>query len=159
LSWSPDGRWLVVSRVTSGGESGVFVIAAGDGTVHRLLAQGDASDDYRMAVYSPKGDAVALVNSSFIEVVRIAATDPPTARDAPRRLTTALGFVSGLAWTADGKELVRRCQVDLLRLEPDRTIRGVARGSRRRGCTAGDDDRRQLAVRITGWQDALLLAR
>jgi Tol biopolymer transport system component len=106
LSWSPDGRWLVVSRVTSGEESGVFVIAAGDGTVHRLLARGDASDDYRMAVYSPKGDALALINASFIEVVRIGATDPPTARDAPRRLTTALGFVSGLAWTADGKDLV-----------------------------------------------------
>jgi len=112
LSWSPDGRWLMVSRVTQAGTPGMFLVAAANGTVHRLLTSTNVTDDYRMAVFSPKGNAVAfinggaLINGGFIEMVRVAATNPPTANEAPKRLTSYLGTVGGLAWSADGSELL-----------------------------------------------------
>jgi eukaryotic-like serine/threonine-protein kinase len=104
LSWSPDGHWLAVSRVTSANERGIFLLAE-DGTTSVLLPA-KAGDDYRAAVFSPKGDALAYVNGGFLEVVSIAGTHPPAVNGSPRRVTPFLGSVSGLAWTVDGKELL-----------------------------------------------------
>ncbi len=106
LSWSPDGRWLVVTRVTLGGDDGVFLVSGTNGAIRRLLAPSKARDSYRMAMFSPNGDALALVNDGVIEVGPLTATDPPSMRDPPRALTQSLGYVSGVAWTADGTELV-----------------------------------------------------
>jgi Tol biopolymer transport system component len=107
LSWSADGRWLAVSRVKEGVDAGVFLVSTADGSApRRLLAPAKPSDEYRMAVFSPTGTELALINGGFIEVVRIASTDPPAVSGTPRRVSPFLGFVSGLAWTADANELV-----------------------------------------------------
>jgi eukaryotic-like serine/threonine-protein kinase len=104
LSWSPDGRWLAVSGATSGPEGGVFLV--GEDGSKRTLLPAKGGSDYRMAVFSPKGDAIALVNRGFIEVVGISATNSPTLNGALRRVTSFLGAVLGLTWTADGGSLL-----------------------------------------------------
>jgi serine/threonine protein kinase len=104
LAWSADGRWLAVTRVLSGTERGVFLVAE-DGTKSTLLTAKD-SDMYRMGIFSPGGASLALINDGFIEIADMNGTDPPTLKGAPRRLTSYLGYVGGLAWTADGKSLL-----------------------------------------------------
>jgi serine/threonine protein kinase/Tol biopolymer transport system component len=105
LSWSPDGRWLAVANVASGSERGVFLVRVADRTTRQLITPAQASDDYRMAVFSPKGDALACINGGFVEVAQLKAGDPQIT-DAPRRVTPFLGSVLGLAWSADGRDLV-----------------------------------------------------
>jgi serine/threonine protein kinase len=105
LSWSPDGRWLAVSRMTAGDQSGLFLLAA-DGSTRHLLLPAKAGSVYDAAAFSPQGDALGYVNTGYIEVVGIEATDPPTITEAPRRLTSRIGSVNGLAWTVDGTALL-----------------------------------------------------
>jgi serine/threonine protein kinase len=104
LAWSPDGHWLTVSNVTSGAEQGVF-LAAVDGTMG-LMLKANPGDNYRMAVFSPNGDRLALINGGIIEIADVSGTNRPAINGKPRRLTPFLGHVSGLAWTADGKSLL-----------------------------------------------------
>ena len=104
LAWSPDGRWLAVANVTSGAERGVFLVTE-DGR-QELMLKANPGDNYRMAAFSPTGDRLALINGGIIEVAEVGGTNRPTINGAPRRLTSFLGHLSGLAWTADGKSLL-----------------------------------------------------
>ena len=104
LAWSPDGRWLTVGNVTSGAEQGVFLVAV-DGSTG-LMLKANPGDNYRMAVFSPSGDRLALINGGIIEIADVGDRNRPAITGAPRRLTPFLGHVSGLAWTADGKSLL-----------------------------------------------------
>jgi eukaryotic-like serine/threonine-protein kinase len=104
LAWSRDGRWLVVANVTSGDEQGVFLVAQ-DGH-HELLLKAKPGDNYRMAAFSPTGSQLGLINGATIEVAHVVGTNRPTINEAPRRLTSYLGHVSGLAWASDGKSLL-----------------------------------------------------
>ena len=104
LAWSPDGRWLAVSNVTSGTDRGVFAVSE-DGR-HELMLRANPGDTYRMAAFSPTGDRLALINSGTIEIADVVGADRPAISGVPRRLTSFLGFVSGVAWAADGQSLL-----------------------------------------------------
>jgi Tol biopolymer transport system component len=104
LAWSPDGRWLAVTQVIAGGARGVFLVAE-DGRKETLLTA-NVGDNFRMAVFSPDGSKLALINAGFIEVADVAATNPLSLASAPRRVTSYLGWVAGLTWTADGKSFL-----------------------------------------------------
>ncbi len=104
LAWSPDGRWLTVGNVMSGAERGAFLVAE-DGSTGSML-KANPGDSYRMAVFSPSGDRLALINGGVIEIADVGGTTRPTLNGPPRRLTPFLGYVSGLAWTADGTSLL-----------------------------------------------------
>jgi Tol biopolymer transport system component len=106
LSWSPNGRWLAVTRVQSGDDKGVFLVSASDGAVRRIVAPSKPRDEYSIASFSPKDDAMALVNRAVIEVAPLTGSDPPSIASPPRALTSYLGFVAGVAWAADGKDLI-----------------------------------------------------
>ena len=93
-----------MGNVTSGAERGVFLVAE-DGR-QELMLKANPGDDYRMAAFSPTGDRLALINGGIIEIAEVGGTDRPTINGAPRRLTSFLGHVSGLAWAADGKSLL-----------------------------------------------------
>jgi Tol biopolymer transport system component len=71
-----------------------------------LLLPSTVPGDPRVAAFSPSGHALAYDKAGYLEVVDLDATEPPSVTKAPRRLTSFLGFVSGLAWTVDGKEIV-----------------------------------------------------
>jgi eukaryotic-like serine/threonine-protein kinase len=104
LAWSPDGRWLVVSRVMSGDERGIFVVGE-DGSKQTLLSA-EPTDDYRMAVFSPDGGKLGVINGGSIEVAELTGTGLPTVKGPPRGLTPYLGYVGGLAWATDGASLL-----------------------------------------------------
>jgi Tol biopolymer transport system component len=104
LAWSPDGHWLVVSRVVSGDEKGIFVVGE-DGSKQTLLSA-KPTDDYRMAVFSPDGSKLGVINGGSIEVADLAGTGRPTIKGVPRTLTSSLGYVGGVAWTVDGESLM-----------------------------------------------------
>ena len=104
LAWSPDGRWLTVSTVMSDGETGVFLVAQ-DGS-RDVLLKAKSGDNYRVAVFSPDGTNLGLINEGFIEVAKVGGTNRPALNGAPRRLTSYLGWVTGLVWTADGQSLL-----------------------------------------------------
>ena len=106
LCWSPDGRWLAVSHVTSGAEGGVYLVDQ-NGGITRLLPPAKAGANYYATAFSPKGDALAYVDSGYIDVVEAGLRAiRRLSANAPRRLTSFLGFVHGLAWTVDGRELL-----------------------------------------------------
>jgi eukaryotic-like serine/threonine-protein kinase len=105
LSWSPDGRWLVISRVSPETSSSAYLIAH-DGGGRRTLLSASPASDYTAAAFSPKGGALAYVESGRIGVVEIDPANPSTFKTPPRILTEFQGYVAGLAWTADGQELL-----------------------------------------------------
>jgi Tol biopolymer transport system component len=80
LAWSADGRWLAVTRVLSGTETGVFLVAE-DGTESTLL-KATSSDLYRMAVFAPGGASLALINdvdtgqNRLVQSFRLADVSP-----------------------------------------------------------------------------------
>ena len=105
LAWSPDGRWLTVGNVmTPGGGRGVFLV--GEDGNQELMLKPKPGDNYRMAVLSPTGTRLALINEGIIQIADVGGTSRPTINATPRRLTSYLGYVSGLAWAADGESLL-----------------------------------------------------
>ncbi len=105
LSWSPDGRWLAVSRVTPDEQNDIFLLAH-DGSERRVLLAAKAGASYTAAAFSPKGDTLAFVESGHLGIVDVDPANPADIRPPARRLTSYLGYIGGLAWTADGKELL-----------------------------------------------------
>ena len=104
LSWSPDGRWLAVSRLTSDTSSAVYLVAH-DGSERRTLLQASPTSNYTAAAFSPLGNALAYVESGRLGVVEIDPNNPSIFTKPPQRRTEYQGYVGGLAWSADGREL------------------------------------------------------
>jgi len=103
LSWSPDGRWLAVSRVASAANTDVSLVSE-DGSVRGLIQRKDGVA-CGVATFSPTGDALACINDGYIDIFVLRGTNPPSAIVPARRVTPFLGFVSGLAW-ADAKTIL-----------------------------------------------------
>ena len=105
LSWSPDGRWLAVSHIAWDDPSTVHVVAH-DGSDTQLALTGGPGHDYTAVAFSPKGDALAYVDSGYLGVVEIDPQDPAKQRQPPRRVSAYQGYVGGLTWTRDGRDLL-----------------------------------------------------
>jgi Tol biopolymer transport system component len=105
LSWSPDGRWLLVSGLAAANPSTLYVVAH-DGSETRQVLRGEAGHDYTAGAFSPSGDALAFVDAGYLGVMRIDPKDPSKQTQPPRRLSAHQGYVAGLAWTRDGRELI-----------------------------------------------------
>ena len=105
LSWSPDGRWLAVSRLSIDKPSPVELVAH-DGSQRRTLLAATPGQDYTAAAFSPRGDVLAYAESGFLGIVEVDPANPSVVRRPPRRVSDFLGYVAGLTWSADGKEIV-----------------------------------------------------
>ena len=101
-----DGRWLVVTRVTLGSDDGVFLVSGTNGAIRRLLARRRHGTPTGWRCSRRTATRLPFVNDGVIEVGLLTVTDPPSMAGPPRALTQYLGYVSGVAWTADAKELV-----------------------------------------------------
>lgn len=103
LSWSPDGKTLAISDKNLPEERyGIFLLSLEDGERQRLTRPEQAYDDH--PVFSPDGRWVA-----FIRIASGNQTDlfiVPAEGGEPARLTFDNRLISGLAWTADGKEII-----------------------------------------------------
>jgi Tol biopolymer transport system component len=105
LSWSADGRWLAVSHLSIDEPSDVYLVAY-DGSQQRTLLAAGPGKDYTAAAFSPRGHALAYAESGHVGVVELEPGNPSNVRKSPRRLSHDQGYVAGVAWSADAKEIL-----------------------------------------------------
>ena len=105
LDWSPDGKYLAIIDKPARQEPGaIFLVSVESGEKRRLTTPPPQSYTDSDPVFSPDGQALA-----FIRAARVAVEDVYLVRTAggePKRLTFDNRRISGLAWTADGREIV-----------------------------------------------------
>jgi Tol biopolymer transport system component len=114
MSWSPDGKWLAVSSVSSlhAESNGIFLLPVEGGEPRRITnpkapafdLTPSISRDGRLMAYA----ACAGVPTAYSCDMYVQDLDSVYApRASPRRLTNqAISSVSGLAWSRDGKSLI-----------------------------------------------------
>src|SRR5215510_6707190 len=105
VAWLPDGSALLVLRKTSSfGAQSIFRISLATGQKQPLTFPADISiGDVAMAI-SPDGRTLAFCRTKDTEGCDLYLM--PAAGGEPRRLTNDQRGILGLAWTADGREVV-----------------------------------------------------
>ena len=104
FDWSRDGKYLLVAdrMASEDARSGILLLSVEDGQRRVLVSQ--PAPYVANPVRSPDGNMVAYVQGAgFLagDIYVVAASGGP-----PRRLTSDGRSLDGLAWTADGKEIV-----------------------------------------------------
>lgn len=107
LSWSSDGKWLLFSGVPPAAPQAsraIYKLSVQDGTVSRITnpAASEFGDFYPH--FSPDDKLIAFSRWTSADVAD--AFVVPAAGGQPRRITHDNALLAGLAWTADGRELV-----------------------------------------------------
>jgi Tol biopolymer transport system component/DNA-binding winged helix-turn-helix (wHTH) protein len=103
LSWSPDGELLAFSdRPSSSEPTSIYLLALDSLTVRRLTSAFKHPGDYNPA-FSPDGQTLAFNRGS--QGVTSIYTMPVAGGDE-HRVVTGSQFGWGLAWTADGRDIV-----------------------------------------------------
>lgn len=103
LSWSPDGKKVAISDKDLPAERyGIFLLSLENGERQRLTRPEQAYDDH--PVFSPDGQTVAFIhiasgNQNDLFIVSAEGGEPV-------RVTFDDRLIDGLAWTANGKEIV-----------------------------------------------------
>ncbi|MDA2925294.1 serine/threonine-protein kinase [Acidobacteria bacterium AH-259-L09] len=106
LSWSPDGKFLVVPDRSAPEEpTAIFLLAVDNGEKKRLTLPPEESvyGDI-MPHFSPDGRTVAFERHPAWAMSDIYAL--PVTGGEPTRLTFTPGTPDGLAWASDGREIV-----------------------------------------------------
>ncbi len=103
--WSPDGQWLAYLAPHDGATE-IFVVPAVGGKRRRVTALGAAITDF---VWSPKGDAIALVVGVYLGLPKGLGANADVLR------------VTRLRWKRDGVGLIgdRFDQLVLIAFDPD----------------------------------------
>ena len=105
LDWSPDGKFLVVvDKASAGAPFGLFLLSPNDGDKRRLTTPPVESIGDTGPAFSPDGRTVSFnrtISSGVNDIYLVAVTG-----GEPRRLTQDNLFISGHAWSADGREIV-----------------------------------------------------
>jgi Tol biopolymer transport system component/DNA-binding winged helix-turn-helix (wHTH) protein len=106
LSWSPDGKSLAISLVTSSQKRpSIALLSLEDASTRVLTSPPPKYSDWSPS-FAPDGSRVAFVRSSgpgFIDDLYVV----PVAGGVPERLTFDRQFLGGqVAWTPDSKELL-----------------------------------------------------
>jgi len=110
LSWSADGRWLLVSGIDYGTKSGSLWLVSSDGGEKRQLThppEGNVGDFE--GAFSPDSRSVAFVRYTAMQagdIYELSLTGNFTAKGEARRLTKDNRNLGGVAWTLDGRELI-----------------------------------------------------
>src|SRR2546422_961716 len=104
FDWSRDGKYLLVAdrMASEDARSGILLLSVEDGQRRVLVSQ--PAPYVANPVRSPDGNMVAYVQGAgFLagDIYVVAASGGP-----PRRITSDGRSLDGLAWTADGKEIV-----------------------------------------------------
>jgi Tol biopolymer transport system component len=115
-AWSPDGKLLLVAKPysqqtsTSGGGT-VFVVPAGGGEPRPILVP-DPGGSYLYPAFNSSSRSLAVATCKGVFLLRTCDVDTVSLNSEwlpqgkPRRLSPMSTYVSGLAWTADGRALV-----------------------------------------------------
>ncbi len=104
LAWHPDGSALAIVDKPRGDEPfAIFSIALDTGKRRRLsLPPADVVGDSDPA-FSPDGETLALIRTTAVGVKEIWVQ---TTGSGATPLTSDKAYITGLAWTADGSEIV-----------------------------------------------------
>ena len=111
LAWSPDGRAVAApDQQTPGGPSAIFLFSIEGGARRRLTSPPEqGADDYAPA-FSPDGGTLAFAragaNGARADLLVAALSGDPTTSAEPRLLMSHGYLIFGVAWTADGREVV-----------------------------------------------------
>jgi eukaryotic-like serine/threonine-protein kinase len=103
--WSPDGKYLAVAdSETAGDLTSIYLVSTENGARKRLTQAPPQFNGDREPKFSPDGEWVAFIRSTnfAVEDVYIIAVGG----GEPTRLTHDGRELSGLDWTADGREIV-----------------------------------------------------
>jgi Tol biopolymer transport system component/serine/threonine protein kinase len=106
FAWSPDGKTLAISSRNSAEEpTSIFLLTIATGETRRLTFPEPGSIGDLSPAFAPDGQTLAFIRSPGTQVSDIFLV--PVAGGASRRLTfDNLSLGGGLAWTADGREIV-----------------------------------------------------
>jgi Tol biopolymer transport system component/DNA-binding winged helix-turn-helix (wHTH) protein len=114
-AWSPDGKWLVIVDKDSATEpDALFLLSIESGEKKRLTSPSAVSGDGGPA-FSPDGRTLAFVRiasvmtqqlGQFSDVYLLSLSPNLTPEAAPTRLTFDNWNTVGIAWTANGREIV-----------------------------------------------------
>jgi len=105
LSWSPDGKFIAVAHKNSTEEPfSLFALAVETGERRRLTSPPAGYVGDQRAAFSPDGKLLAFIRNSGVYDTDLYVA--PIAGGEPRRLTFVQTPIFGLAWTADGREIV-----------------------------------------------------
>ncbi|MHC4680839.1 MAG: hypothetical protein ACYTEK_19325, partial [Planctomycetota bacterium] len=105
LDWSRDGRFLAFSeRSATDQPAGIVLLSVKTRKTHRLTSPSPPSWGDRDPAFSPDGQTLAFIRgtNNLVDDIFIV----PVAGGQPGRLTFDKLRVQGLAWTADGREIV-----------------------------------------------------
>jgi eukaryotic-like serine/threonine-protein kinase len=104
LDWSRDGKYLLVAdrMAPEDARSSILLLSVEDGQRRVLVSQPDLY--VANPIGSPDGTAVAYVQGAGFVAGDIYVA--PVSGGPPRRVTADGRSLNGLAWTADGKEIV-----------------------------------------------------
>jgi len=113
ISWSPDGRWLAVAELGSGGPNGIFLAPVERGERRRLTSNNTFVD--HAPAFSPDGRFLAYASctgiwSCYVHVAEL--TQDFSVRGQPRRLTQQGIYVAGIAWMPDGRSVIYSASED-----------------------------------------------
>ena len=105
IDWSPDGKYLAVpDQDSSGRQPGIFLLSVETGRKQRLTAPPGQAIDDREPAFSPDGSTVAFQRYGASSVTHVFSV--PAGGGEPTQLSFISGEPRGLAWTADGSEIV-----------------------------------------------------
>ncbi len=109
-NWSPDGRWLVAAgRDSMQKPIALWLVSLESGEKRQLTVPPAGNWGDFCAAFSPDGRSVAFARYTALPVSDIYVLPLAgnlSAKGEPNRLTNDKRFIGGLAWTADGREIV-----------------------------------------------------
>ncbi|MGH7185573.1 MAG: LpqB family beta-propeller domain-containing protein, partial [Pseudomonadota bacterium] len=99
LTWSPDGKWLAMADTPNDQKNQQIVrVSVETGEQRPLTNPPMPSLDYRPA-FSPDGRQLAFVRDYDLYLTAVSG-------GGEKRLTTGSRGIDGVAWTADGREII-----------------------------------------------------
>ena len=109
LSWTPDSKWLVVMDRPPAQAAGLWLLSVETGERRRLTTTPDEwAGDFTPAL-SPDGRYLAfrrLVARNLFDLFLLPVRADIRPRAEPHRLTRDSQVIVGLAWAANGKEVI-----------------------------------------------------
>jgi Tol biopolymer transport system component len=149
LSWSPDGKRLAFSGQGSAGEpNSIFLLSIDTFEKTRLTTPPTGFLGDSTPAFSPDGKTVAFfrwVTVGPADVYLVAATG-----GEPKRLTFDGRSCRGLAWTADGREIVFSSWPSWLLSTGLRLLRIPATGGNSQPLRAGEENACTLSISRQG---------
>ena len=103
---SPDGRWVTWGEGKAAGNNELYILPVqqpGAKPKRLTAAHGKASADESGVTWSPDSTMVAFLSNAALSQPQIFVASASGGK--ARQLTSRRGYISGLRWSADGKQL------------------------------------------------------